>query len=191
VAPYVFKALAYGITPTQVTIASIVFGLLTALLVLENLVIIAGLFMILTGLVSFAKGTLARNTKLMTNLDSLYDTLADTLVDGIVLFSLIAYYYPKNYVMMLLTVLLLVMLILNKEIVYLKKVLRVKKIDPLPYRYEIMTFLALGLLFNQITLFVVASIALSGVNMTAFLLHLHQLRYPKSKNTKTAKPKKS
>jgi hypothetical protein len=146
--------------------------------------IFAGLTMALTGLAGFVDDILARNTSAETKFQRFYSALSDMFVEQIILFSLVLHFYATNYPMMVCTLFLSVLMVMNKDVLSLEKSFKLRKAEVAFYRPEFMFFMTLGLLSNQLTLFMALSFLyalMTSINlMLSVRNHVLVLRGPNS-----------
>jgi phosphatidylglycerophosphate synthase len=189
--PVVQKVISWGITTNIATTFSILLGLFAALLILKDQIILAGIFIGLAGLSSFLNNILAKSTNTLSTFNKFYSSMADIVVDSIVLFAIIIYCYSSSYPLMLVTLLLLIIMNLNNHILALIKNLRLKRIEIAFHRPEFFLLLTLGLLFNQLTLFLLACLFSALAAMANLLLIINKQFSGHEQKRKRTKPKKT
>ncbi len=77
-----------GFTANSVTVLSLIFALITALLIFLNQWLLAGIFVFLTGSLDSIDGAVARITNTASKLGSYLDAITDRYVELIILFAL-------------------------------------------------------------------------------------------------------
>ena len=150
-----------------------------------------GLFLALCGSAQFMDGLLAKTTKSATKYGAFYNTLADLVVDSLVMVSLIIYTYSVGYALMLMCLFLLVAVLLNNNIILLLNTLKLaKKVEVIFYRPELVVLLCVGLILNQLPLFVAISLGLALATLAKIIYTIHRIYFPKHHELKSEKPAK-
>ena len=90
--PFAWLLLACRVTPNQVSLTGIALNLVTAWLIVDGQLLLAGLMYLLAGGLDLLDGILARLAKMATRFGAFLDSTADRISEGIV-FAAIAYHF--------------------------------------------------------------------------------------------------
>lgn len=93
--PFAWLLLACRVTPNQVSLTGIVLNLVTAWLIVDGQLLLAGLMYLLAGGLDLLDGILARLAKMATRFGAFLDSTADRISEGIV-FAAIAYHFAHH-----------------------------------------------------------------------------------------------
>jgi CDP-diacylglycerol--glycerol-3-phosphate 3-phosphatidyltransferase len=93
--PFAWLLLACRVTPNQVSLMGILLNLITAWLIVDGQLLLAGLMYLLAGGLDLLDGILARLAKMATRFGAFLDSTADRISEGVV-FAAIAYHFAHN-----------------------------------------------------------------------------------------------
>jgi phosphatidylglycerophosphate synthase len=93
--PFAWLLLACRVTPNQVSLMGIALNLVTAWLIVDGQLLLAGLMYLLAGGLDLLDGILARLAKMATRFGAFLDSTADRISEGIV-FAAIAYHFAHH-----------------------------------------------------------------------------------------------
>jgi phosphatidylglycerophosphate synthase len=155
--PFSHILILWGISPNLITTVSILFGLFVAYFIITEKFIIAGVFLMLTGLAALLDGTVAREGQMVTKFGKFYNSLADVVIDSIIMLSIIVYYYyvAENFPIIFASFLLFIAIFITNHISMLMQILKTKPIEGLFQRPEFIAFIAVGLILDQLNLMII------------------------------------
>jgi CDP-diacylglycerol---glycerol-3-phosphate 3-phosphatidyltransferase len=93
--PFAWLLLACRVTPNQVSLMGILLNFITAWLIVDGQLLLAGLMYLLAGGLDLLDGILARLAKMATRFGAFLDSTADRISEGVV-FAAIAYHFAQN-----------------------------------------------------------------------------------------------
>jgi CDP-diacylglycerol--glycerol-3-phosphate 3-phosphatidyltransferase len=93
--PFAWLLLVCRVTPNQVSLMGILLNLVTAWLIVDGQLVLAGLMYLLAGGFDLLDGILARLAKMATRFGAFLDSTADRISEGVV-FAAIAYYFARH-----------------------------------------------------------------------------------------------
>jgi CDP-diacylglycerol--glycerol-3-phosphate 3-phosphatidyltransferase len=93
--PFAWLLLACRVTPNQVSLMGILLNLITAWLIVDGQLLLAGLMYLLAGGLDLLDGILARLAKMATRFGAFLDSTADRISEGVV-FAAIAYHFASH-----------------------------------------------------------------------------------------------
>ena len=93
--PFAWLLLACRVTPNQVSLMGILLNLITAWLIIDGQLLLAGLMYLLAGGLDLLDGVLARLAKMATRFGAFLDSTADRISEGVV-FAAIAYHFASH-----------------------------------------------------------------------------------------------
>ena len=93
--PFAWLLLACRVTPNQVSLMGILLNLITAWLIVDGQLLLAGLMYLLAGGLDLLDGVLARLAKMATRFGAFLDSTADRISEGVV-FAAIAYHFASH-----------------------------------------------------------------------------------------------
>ena len=93
--PFAWLLLACRVTPNQVSLMGILLNLITAWLIVDGDLLLAGLMYLLAGGLDLLDGILARLAKMATRFGAFLDSTADRISEGVV-FAAIAYHFAHH-----------------------------------------------------------------------------------------------
>lgn len=93
--PFAGLLLLCRVTPNQVSLMGILLNLITAWLIVDSQLLLAGLMYLLAGGLDLLDGVLARLAKMATRFGAFLDSTADRISEGVV-FAAIAYYFARH-----------------------------------------------------------------------------------------------
>ena len=93
--PFAWLLLACRVTPNQVSLMGILLNLVTAWLIVDGQLLLAGLMYLLAGGLDLLDGILARLAKMATRFGAFLDSTADRISEGVV-FAAIAYHFAHH-----------------------------------------------------------------------------------------------
>lgn len=188
-APVVSRLLSYGVSAELVTIASMLFALLTTLFLIQKITLMASICMAFTGLTCFVDGIVARETNAISKVEKFYHAVTDIFVDNIIMFGFVFYFYMDNYFMLLISLLLILLINLNQHMLLLSRFFKLKKIDTVFYRPEFFGLTAVGLFLDILGLFLMLSFMLTLVTTWKLVYQMRQQLSPVFASKKVPKQK--
>jgi CDP-diacylglycerol--glycerol-3-phosphate 3-phosphatidyltransferase len=93
--PFAWLLLACRVTPNQVSLMGILLNLITAWLIVDGPLLLAGRMYLLAGGLDLLDGILARRAKMATRFGAFLDSTADRISEGVV-FAAIAYHFAHH-----------------------------------------------------------------------------------------------
>jgi CDP-diacylglycerol---glycerol-3-phosphate 3-phosphatidyltransferase len=93
--PFAWLLLACRVTPNQVSLMGILLNLITAWLIVDGQLLLAGPMYLLAGGLDLLDGVLARLAKMATRFGAFLDSTADRISEGVV-FAAIAYHFASH-----------------------------------------------------------------------------------------------
>lgn len=95
IAPLATVLLWCRVTPNQVSLMGILLNLVTAALIVDGQLLLAGVMYLLAGMLDLLDGVLARMAKMASRFGAFLDSTADRISEGVV-FAAIAYHFARH-----------------------------------------------------------------------------------------------
>lgn len=168
-----------NVSPNQVSLAGAGLNVVSAILVVEDALVAAGIVYLLAGALDLMDGTLARLAQRATPFGAFLDSTLDRLSEGIV-FAAVAYYFAHRGQALEagLVVLALVGSLLVSYTRARAEALGAKCKVGLMTRAERIVLVALGLLFAWLPLAIYILVALTGLTVVQRIVHASRALRP-------------
>jgi len=167
------------ITPNQVSLMGILLNLVSAALLVDGQLVLAGLVYLLAGSLDLLDGALARLAKMSSRFGAFLDSTADRISEGVV-FAAIAYYFARHGqpVDAALTVLALLGSLLVSYTRARAEGLGLECKVGIVTRAERVVLVAFGLMFGLLPAAIYILVVLTAFSATQRILHTLRQLYP-------------
>ena len=167
------------ITPNQVSLGGILLNLVSAALILDGQLILAGVVYLLAGSLDLLDGALARFAKQSSRFGAFLDSTADRISEGVV-FAAIAYHFARHGLPVdaALTVLALLGSLLVSYTRARAEGLGLECKVGIVTRAERVVLIALGLLLGLLPAAIYLLVVLTGFSATQRIVHTLRQLYP-------------
>jgi CDP-diacylglycerol---glycerol-3-phosphate 3-phosphatidyltransferase len=167
------------ITPNQVSLGGILLNLVSAALILDGQLMLAGIVYLLAGSLDLLDGALARFAKLSSRFGAFLDSTADRISEGVV-FAAIAYHFARHGLPIdaALTVLALLGSLLVSYTRARAEGLGLECKVGIVTRAERVVLIALGLLLGLLPAAIYLLVFLTGFSATQRIVHTLRQLYP-------------
>ena len=177
--PFAWLLLACRVTPNQVSLMGILLNLITAWLIVDGQLLLAGLMYLLAGSLDLVDGVLARMAKMASRFGAFLDSTADRISEGVV-FAAIAYHFARHghSVDAALTVLALLGSLMVSYTRARAEGLGLECKVGIVTRGERVVLVALGLMFGLLPAAIYLLLALTAFSAAQRILHTLRQLYP-------------
>jgi CDP-diacylglycerol---glycerol-3-phosphate 3-phosphatidyltransferase len=167
------------ITPNQVSLGGILLNLVSAALILDDQLALAGIVYLLAGSLDLLDGMLARLAKMSSRFGAFLDSTADRISEGVV-FAAIAYYFARHGLPVdaALTVLALLGSLLVSYTRARAEGLGLECKVGIVTRAERVVLIAVGLLLGLLPVAIYLLVFLTGFSATQRIVHTLRQLYP-------------
>ena len=177
--PFAWLLHACRVTPNMVSLMGILLNLVTAWLIVDGQLLLAGLMYLLAGSLDLLDGVLARLTKTASRFGAFIDSTADRISEGVV-FAAIAYHFAHvgQSVDAALTVLALLGSLLVSYTRARAEGLGLECKVGIMTRAERVVLVALGLMFGLLPAAIYLLVVLTAFSATQRIVHTLRQLYP-------------
>ena len=148
IAPLEKKLIANKVSPNFLTVLSLFFSILTAVLYFYGLIFLASIFLLAGSTFDMLDGRIARMTNNQSDIGSFLDSVLDRLCESVVMIGIFLFYYPNPF-----SIILMFAAIFSLTVSYVKSAadnLGLKSNVGLMQRADRVVYLGIGGIINGI-----------------------------------------